>query len=211
MRSDARRTRDRLLDAAGELLETNGQHFTLPDLARQAGVGAATAYRHFSDIGQALAAVEVRSITALAEAIEAVPRSDGALARFEGICAVWVLRSTRASAALRFLRSPEGVLQRAHRGDPSISALVGSLTVAVDDLVAAGVVARQDVLVAVLIWITLFDERIVIDLSRTHGWTTHKVTEYLGRAVLGALGPADTGSPGTGTEVSGTEESDTAS
>ena len=48
-RRDARRTRDRLLDAAGELLEASGPHFTLPDLARYAGVGTATVYRHFVD------------------------------------------------------------------------------------------------------------------------------------------------------------------
>ncbi len=190
MRSDARRTRDRLLDAAGELLETSGLHFTLPDLARQAGVGTATAYRHFSDVAQALADLEVRSIHALTEAIEATSGDDGALSRFDEICAVWVLRSTTESAAVRFLRSPEGVLQRVQRADPSISALVASLTIAVEDLVTAGIVPAQDLPAAVLLWITLFDERTVVDLGRTHGWTTHKVTDYLGRAVLGALGAA---------------------
>ncbi len=190
MRSDARRTRDRLLDAAGELLEAGGQHFTLPDLARQAGVGTATAYRHFSDVAQALAAYEVRSIQALTEAIESIPDDDGALVRFGAICALWVRRSTSESAAVRFLRSPEGVLQRAQRGDPSVGALVASLTIAVDGLVAAGFVPAQDVSAAVLLWITLFDERTVIDLGRTHGWTTHRITEYLSTAVLGALGAA---------------------
>ncbi|MET3806599.1 AcrR family transcriptional regulator [Nakamurella sp. UYEF19] len=187
MRSDARRTRDRLLDAAAELLESTGRHFTLPDLARRAGVGTATAYRHFDDVADALAAVEVRSIQALTAAIDAIPAASGARRRYDDICALWVGRSTRESAAARFLRSPEGVLQRADRGDPSITALVGALSVAVDDLVAAGEAPAQDTAAAVLIWITLFDERTVIDLARTHGWTTHRITDYLGAAVLGAL------------------------
>ena len=41
MRRDAKRTRDRLLVATGELLESVGPNFTLPDLARQAGVDEA--------------------------------------------------------------------------------------------------------------------------------------------------------------------------
>jgi len=190
LRSDAQRTRDRLLDAAADLLESDGAHFTLPELARQAGVGTATAYRHFTDVAELLVAVEVRSITALTAAVEAVDPTQGALRRFEAICAMWVGRSTRESAAVRFLRSPEGVLQRAHRGDPSITGLFDALTVAVAALIAESVVPEQDRVAAVLVWITLFDERIVIDLGRTHGWTAHRIADYLGRAVLGALGSA---------------------
>ena len=188
LRSDARRTRDRLLDAAAELLESDGQHFTLPDLARQAGVGTATVYRHFADVAEVLAVVEVQSIEALTAAISAVDGSMDARDRFDAICALWVGRSSRESAPVRFLRSPEGVLQRVHRGDPSITGLVAALGLVVEALVTESVVPEQDLTAAVLVWITLFDERTVVDLSRTHGWTTHKITEYLGRAALGALG-----------------------
>ena len=88
---------------------------------------------------------------------------------------------------MRFLRSPEGVLQRADRGDPSISALLAALSAVLDDLVTAGLLPRQDITAAALIWLTLFDERLVIDLARTLGWTTRHVADYLGQAVLGAL------------------------
>ena len=188
LRSDARRTRDRLLDAAAELLESDGQHFTLPDLARQSGVGTATVYRHFADVAEVLAAVEVQSIAALTTAISAVDADLHAAVRFHAICALWVARSSREAAPVRFLRSPEGVLERAHRGDPSITGLVAALGLVVTALIAESVVPDQDLTAAVLVWITLFDERTVVDLSRTHGWTTHKITEYLGRAALGALG-----------------------
>ncbi|SDP16832.1 DNA-binding transcriptional regulator, AcrR family [Nakamurella panacisegetis] len=188
LRSDARRTRERLLEAAAQLLEAGGQHFTLPDLARQAGVGTATVYRHFADVGEVLAAVEVQSIEGLTAAISAVDPNLDARVRFESVCALWVGRSSRESAPVRFLRSPEGVLERAHRGDPSITALVSALGLVVAALIDEHVVPDQDLTAAVLIWITLFDERTVVDLSRTHGWTTHKITDYLGRALLGALG-----------------------
>lgn len=187
-RSDARRTRDRLLDAAVDLLEAAGAHFTLPDVARQAGVGTATVYRHFADVGDLLVAVEVRSITALTTAIDALPADRGAVHRFDDICELWIDRSIRENAAVRFLRSPEGVLERAKRGDPSMTALLRSLEGAIGDLVTAQVVPDQDRTAGALLWITLFDERIVVDLGRTHGWTTHRISAYLGRAVLGALG-----------------------
>jgi AcrR family transcriptional regulator len=50
LRRDTARTRDRLLDAAGELLAEHGTGFSLPDLARASGVGTATVYRHFDDV-----------------------------------------------------------------------------------------------------------------------------------------------------------------
>ncbi len=153
-------------------------------------MGTATAYRHFTDVADLLAAVEVRAIAALTAAIENIAPEQGARGRFEAICAMWVGRSTREAAAVRFLRSPEGVLQRAHRGDPSITGLLEALTVAVAGLIDESVVPEQDRVAAVLVWITLFDERIVIDLGRTHGWTAHRIADYLGRAVLGALSAA---------------------
>ena len=145
-------------------------------------------YRHFDDVADALAAVEVRALQQLTAAIDELPDDADGRTRFEQICSLWIGRSTRESAAVRFLRSPEGVLQRAHRGDPSISALVGVLRRAVADLVADGVLPEQDLDAGVLVWVTLFDERLVVDLSRTQGWTTRRMTDYLSRAVLGALG-----------------------
>lgn len=188
LRSDARRTRDRLLDAATELLEASGAHFTLPDVARQAGVGTATVYRHFPDVAELLTAVEVRSITALTAAIDGLDRDSDPRRKFETICERWIERSIRDSAALRFLRSPEGVLERADRGEEVMTALLRALESAIADLVAAGIVPAQDLTAGALLWITLFDERIVIDLGRTHGWTTRHLTQYLCGAVLGALG-----------------------
>lgn len=188
LRSDARRTRDRLLDAAVALLEAGGAHFTLPDVARQAGVGTATVYRHFPDVAELLTAVEVRSISALTAAIGDLAPDTDPLRKFEAICERWIDRSIRDSAALRFLRSPEGVLERAGRGDPVVTGLLRSLERAIDDLITAELVPAQDVTAGALLWITLFDERIVIDLGRSAGWTTRHITAYLGRAVLGALG-----------------------
>ena len=55
-RADARRNRDRILDAATTVLVRN-PGATLTDLAEAAGVSRATAYRHFADVAAVHAAL----------------------------------------------------------------------------------------------------------------------------------------------------------
>ena len=47
LRADARRNRRRLIEAAGELVRERGLDASLDEIARRAGVGNATLYRHF--------------------------------------------------------------------------------------------------------------------------------------------------------------------
>lgn len=47
LRADARRNRDRLLDAAREAFRHGGDSVQLADVAKAAGVGVGTVYRHF--------------------------------------------------------------------------------------------------------------------------------------------------------------------
>ncbi|OLT00058.1 hypothetical protein BJF90_07045 [Pseudonocardia sp. CNS-004] len=47
LRSDARRNRQRLLDAAKVVMREHGLDASLGEIARRAGVGNATLYRHF--------------------------------------------------------------------------------------------------------------------------------------------------------------------
>lgn len=80
LRADARRNRERLLEAATELILQVGGDPSRDSLARHAGVGIATLYRHFPDSQSLLQAVTrhalERSITAgeaaLADAADGV-------------------------------------------------------------------------------------------------------------------------------------------
>jgi AcrR family transcriptional regulator len=66
-RADARRNRDLILAAAKELFSERGATAPLDDIARQAGVGNATLYRHFPTRLELLIAVysdEVTDLTA---------------------------------------------------------------------------------------------------------------------------------------------------
>jgi len=85
MRADARRNYDALLAAADELFTTHGPDVALDEIARRAGVGNATLYRHFPDRRDLLVAVcvgEVEALCILGEELEADSDPGRALARW---------------------------------------------------------------------------------------------------------------------------------
>ena len=69
-RADARRNREALLSQAAELIAEHGPAVALDEVARAAGVGNATLYRHFPDRAALLHAIAVQVIGASAEAAE---------------------------------------------------------------------------------------------------------------------------------------------
>ena len=83
LRRDTRQTRDRLLDAIGELLAESGPTFGLPELARRGEVATATAYRHFETIHDAYHQYLLRTVDQLAAALGSVARSRTARGQFE--------------------------------------------------------------------------------------------------------------------------------
>lgn len=85
MRADARRNYDALLVAADELFTTSGPDVALDEIARRAGVGNATLYRHFPDRRDLLVAVcvsEVKALCALGEELVTHPDAGQAVSRW---------------------------------------------------------------------------------------------------------------------------------
>jgi AcrR family transcriptional regulator len=66
-RADARRNRERLLAAAREVFDEQGVGAPLDEIARRAGVGNATMYRHFANRRELALAVYADEVTALCE------------------------------------------------------------------------------------------------------------------------------------------------
>jgi AcrR family transcriptional regulator len=66
-RSDARRNYDRLVAAAGEAFAEHGSQASLDDIARRAGVGPGTLYRHFPAREDLIAAALQDRVEALCE------------------------------------------------------------------------------------------------------------------------------------------------
>jgi AcrR family transcriptional regulator len=85
MRADARRNYEALLAAADELFTAYGPNVSLDEIARRAGVGNATLYRHFPDRRDLLVAVCVGEVEALCkrgEQLETDPDARRALTRW---------------------------------------------------------------------------------------------------------------------------------
>jgi AcrR family transcriptional regulator len=67
-RADAQRNRDRVLEVAKEAFTRSGADASLDDIAKQAGVGAGTLYRHFPSRDELLEAVYRTEVEKLAAA-----------------------------------------------------------------------------------------------------------------------------------------------
>jgi AcrR family transcriptional regulator len=70
LRSDARRNREAIVEAAREAFAKRGLQTSLDDIARCAGVGSGTLYRHFPRRDDLVAAVFTQRMTELAVAVD---------------------------------------------------------------------------------------------------------------------------------------------
>jgi AcrR family transcriptional regulator len=76
MRADARRNYDRIVAAAREELSARGTDASYDDIAKRAGVGAGTLYRHFPrriDLVQAVYSDDIDTLVIAADKAESVP------------------------------------------------------------------------------------------------------------------------------------------
>jgi AcrR family transcriptional regulator len=67
-RADAQRNRERILEIARDAFTKSGAHISLDDVAKQAGIGAGTLYRHFPTRDALLEAVYRTGVQKLAAA-----------------------------------------------------------------------------------------------------------------------------------------------
>ncbi len=97
VRSDVQRNRRALLDAARQLLAVRGD-VPMYEVARRAGVGQATLYRHFPDRRALIAAVAEEVLDAVEEEAAAIPPGPGAL---EALLRLIVASMVRTHALLQ--------------------------------------------------------------------------------------------------------------
>jgi len=132
MRADAVRNREQILRAVVEMIFEFGHVVPMEVIARQAGVGAATLYRHFPDRTNLYTEVQLDLLTRSADEAEAALREEqdafAALARYmhEAVdlraCAVMSLLRDQVqederidAARVRAVAAIGGVVARAHR------------------------------------------------------------------------------------------------
>jgi AcrR family transcriptional regulator len=92
-RSDARRNRERVIAAARELLARDGLDAQMEEIARAAGVGVGTVYRHFATKEELVEALAFDRFERLREAAEEALAIEDPLTGFEHLI--------RASAAIQ--------------------------------------------------------------------------------------------------------------
>jgi AcrR family transcriptional regulator len=97
LRADARRNRDKLIEIAAHAFAEKGVETSLEDIARKAGVGIGTLYRHFPTREHLVEVVYRRELQNLAEAAEELSHSQPADVALEQ----WMLRFVNYMATKR--------------------------------------------------------------------------------------------------------------
>lgn len=169
-------------------------------------MSTATAYRHFNDLDEALDAYYARLVESLVEKMTTLPSAPSALARFHAVCDLWVADASHWGRAAVQVRSAAGFLARAREGDELVGQLYAVLAPVVTGLVREQFIPPVDIEYATLIWATIFDERVVIDLVDTLEWPVERVSSELTAATLRLLAA---GPDGSGTAPDGPTGADT--
>lgn len=104
MRADARRNYEAVLTAARELFLEQGPEAPLDDVAKRAGVGAGTLYRHFPSRNDLIAAIYVTDIEELCDATErtaATSEPGEALAEYMDLYLSFGMRNSGIKKAIK--------------------------------------------------------------------------------------------------------------
>ncbi|NDW03403.1 TetR/AcrR family transcriptional regulator [Jiella pacifica] len=141
MRADARRNREKIMAIAAETFATAGVDASLEAMAREAGIGIGTLYRHFPTREALIEAVYCREVEGLAAAAEELRRTrtpDEALAE-------WMQRFVHYIATKRGMRDSLKLLLESN--SPLFAATSGKVPLAlrglIGDAVAAGAIRRD--------------------------------------------------------------------
>ena len=139
-RADAERNRARVLDAARKLFAERGRQVQVPEVARAAGVGVGTVYRHFptrQDLVEAAAERRFEQILAFARKdCRAKPEQGLGLEKYLRHVGSVLAKDRGLSAAIEASRAAAGSPPRGE----TLSRIEEALQVLIDDAHTAGTV-----------------------------------------------------------------------
>ncbi len=98
LRADARRNRARVIEAAEELLAAGGLAVPVEDIARRAGVGIGTVYRHFPTKEALFEGIVVSRIERLVEEAKAVAAGEDGRDAFFDFLSTWAAAGAQSKA-----------------------------------------------------------------------------------------------------------------
>jgi AcrR family transcriptional regulator len=185
LRRDSVANRERLLAATGRLLARGERPKNLQHVATEAGLSAATAYRHFESLDAALGAYAHFTIVAMQEFAARQEAQGSELLRI--LSTEWVRLIRERGPAMVHLRSPDGFLQRRRSGDRLIGDTCAYLEPAVRGIVEELDLPADALEYGLFLWNVMFDPREVLDLVGTLGWSDELLVTRLMASYFPAL------------------------
>jgi AcrR family transcriptional regulator len=184
MRSDTARNRRALVRAAGRLFAATTDPVTMADIAREAEVSTATAYRQFASVEAVLSAFRYSVGLELREYADTLtgPGTERLLA----VSRRWVDLVVEHGRAMVGHRSPRGYLERLRAGVDYLTVQADALAEPLAETAAQlGLPVLGDE--ALFLWNVLFDPREILDLVDTVGLSPPQTAERLTATLRGAL------------------------
>jgi AcrR family transcriptional regulator len=193
LREDARRNRQRLLDAAGWVMREEPTTATMPRIAQHAGLSVATAYRYFPALEDLLNAYLHYVYMQLRQF------SHGSVARGRGlhtaVVGEWLRLVDIYGRSMVQLRPRTGLLDRLRSGDMVITVSREAWERPLRELLRSSDLSDDVFEVAFFFQNMLFDAREVLDLL-DQGMDGTVVATSLQAALIGAVQGWQAGSPG---------------
>jgi AcrR family transcriptional regulator len=184
-RRDSIANRERLIAAAGSLLARGERPRNLQQVATEAGLSAATAYRHFESLDAAMKAYAHRTILSMQEFADRQEARGEELLRI--LSSEWVRLIRERGPAMVHLRSPEGFLHRRRSGDRLITDTCMYLEPAVLGILDELELPPEALEYGLFLWNVMFDPREVLDLLGTLGWSDDLLVGRLMTSYVPAL------------------------
>jgi len=137
MRADARRNREHILEAARAAFAEYGSGVQIDEIARRAGLGVGTLYRHFATKDELFRALAGEHFAALADRAEAAREAEGS--PWERLCALLhdSARQVEGDAAMAQIMAERPELMECANAEKS------RLLAATAAIIAAGVAAGE--------------------------------------------------------------------
>jgi AcrR family transcriptional regulator len=184
VRRDAERNRARLIDAAEVLLTRSPTLVTMGEVAREAGLSPATAYRYFPSIEDLLDAFLQEVVTGLRDFSHDCAARGHRL--HHEVVDEWIRLIRVHGAGMIQTRSRRGYLSRLHEQDPVIVAAREAWERPIRVIMRLENIPDDRFEVALFLHNILFDPREIVDLLHS-GMEVDEVNTHLSNAFSGAL------------------------
>lgn len=184
MRSDTERNRKNLIQAAARLFERSETPISMTEIAAEAGVSVATAYRQFTSVEEVLNAYRQDVGQLLLD--YSLEQTCSGLLKLEKVSRYWIKLVRERGAAMVPMRNRRGYLERLWEGAEYLlvqaDALRPALREAMEEMALPDIGDK-----AVFLWNILFDPREIFDLLDTVGLTEKQVGTQLMSVLVGGL------------------------